>query len=743
MSKSRFRILAFRCLSTGNIYYANRMQRSLQKKQNEWYKFKQDIVIGKDAIGKPLPIEISIPNDAFRDEELYKVNDLCLGISAIVGENGSGKSSILDMMIRILNNASTALLGEKPLYDAAEHLHYIQNVHGQILFIQDEKIRLLTVKDYDVFLMNYNSDNRTDNDCKKYVLDSKYESYWLRNISTKREELVSCNKKEVNHLGDLFYTIVCNYSLYAYNPSDYHNEYTVDNKLDKISPKPKYNENKELKCWLSGLFYKNDGYQMPVVISPMRTNGTINASSEEQLAKERILSMLFYKDNKNGQKEFEKYPFRIINQDHIIMALSLPDISNYMKDNSSCTWEKNEIVKKGLFSKDSNIYKNFDKISDDIKEYFNSWNDFSLDLYTSNSGIAKRYTDSEIAKRYIVYKIIKISCKYKRYSKFKRNLASRNYNTDILIEHLDELMSDTSHITIKLRRALMYFAVPLYRTGICDKNVFRLEYIEEQARSFLEKHKSVGKIQSLKIEDLLPPPCFRVEFQIVKKEDINEDGNYNDTNIIPFGQLSSGEKQIAFTISNFVYHLVNIDSVHKTNIKCFEDKLPLLKYKYINAIFDEIELYFHPDLQRRFLSLLVSALNNVTLEHIEGINILMVTHSPFVLSDIPRTNVLALSQSGKDIDQTFCANIHEMLGNSFFMEYSIGKIAQEKVESIMRIYNEFSNLKTTIGKERFVCEITEDEWNHFDYIKEIVADEYLRNVLETIIGEMKSYLKTN
>ena len=121
----------------------------------------------------------------------------------------------------------------------------------------------------------------------------------------------------------------------------------------------------------------------------------------------------------------------------------------------------------------------------------------------------------------------------------------------------------------------------------------------------------------------------------------------------------------------------------------------------------------------------------------------MVTHSPFVLSDIPRTNVLALSQSGNDIEQTFCANIHEMLGSSFFMEYSIGKIAQEEVESIMRIYKKFSNHKTSIGKERFVCEITEDEWNHFDYIKEIVADEYLRNVLETIIGEMKSYLKTN
>lgn len=108
--------------------------------------------------------------------------------------------------------------------------------------------------------------------------------------------------------------------------------------------------------------------------------------------------------------------------------------------------------------------------------------------------------------------------------------------------------------------------------------------------------------------------------------------------------------------------------------------LPLLKYKYVNVVFDEIELYFHPDLQRRFLSLIISALRNIHIEHIEGVNILMVTHSPFVLSDIPRSNVLVLSKQGEICGETFCANIHEMLGQNFSWSIPWGKLLRRRLK---------------------------------------------------------------
>lgn len=134
--------------------------------------------------------------------------------------------------------------------------------------------------------------------------------------------------------------------------------------------------------------------------------------------------------------------------------------------------------------------------------------------------------------------------------------------------------------------------------------------------------------------------------------------------------------------------------------------LPLLKYKYVNVVFDEIELYFHPDLQRRFLSLIISALRNIHIEHIEGVNILMVTHSPFVLSDIPRSNVLVLSKQGEICGETFCANIHEMLGQNFFMEYTMGQIAQEEIEEIFSKYNNNSPISKKSGLDICMCRVS-------------------------------------
>ena len=66
---------------------------------------------------------------------------------------------------------------------------------------------------------------------------------------------------------------------------------------------------------------------------------------------------------------------------------------------------------------------------------------------------------------------------------------------------------------------------------------------------------------------------------------------------------------------------------------------------------------------------------------------LIITHSPFVLSDIPTTNILAL-QEGKPQArelQSFGANIHDLLNSNFFMlEGSRGKFAELVIREIVK-----------------------------------------------------------
>ena len=75
------------------------------------------------------------------------------------------------------------------------------------------------------------------------------------------------------HLGELFYTMVINYSLYAYN---------------SLSMR---HETKNRESWIDELFHKNDSYQTPVVLNPMRTAGNIDVNKEEHLSYQRLLSL--------------------------------------------------------------------------------------------------------------------------------------------------------------------------------------------------------------------------------------------------------------------------------------------------------------------------------------------------------------------------------------------------------------------------------------------------------------------
>ena len=708
MPKSIFRILAFKCLRPtypvgGELHYVSRMQRSLAK-ESRWYTFYNKASISEDGR------TVVIPNGFTEDTMLYDSGSISVSISAIVGENGSGKSSILDMMVRTLNNIATAFLGEKPQYAAAEHVHYIEYVYGSILFLQGHEIKRIDVEGRKIQLVHYRvyNGNGVAQDRIEYHMSNKEVLLDVRNNNV--DNLLSRRTQSMRKLAELFYTIVCNYSLYAYNPSDYGEEYTNEKRIDKIRPKQNYLKYPYLRCWLTGLFHKNDGYQMPLVLNPMRMNGVINAPKENRLAKERLLSMLFYKEDNNENSSY--YPFRIINKNHVIVGLSLNDLrdENYI-------WTRDWMIEKGLFGIRSRLYRDFERISNEIVNYL-----------VVKEGIDTNGAKHKLACRYVVYKILKIGKNYKKYNKILSNLRKANRSLDLLHHHIDELLYDYSHITMKLRRTLMYLESKIYDDG---RQVYKLKDIEENAKTFIADYNLFNELPHRELADFLPPPIFDIEFQIVKRENIDENGNYNEQNIIPFWSLSSGERQIAYIISNFVYHVININSVHYNEVDVVANQ-PLLKYKYINVIFDEIELYFHPDLQRRFLFLIVEALKSIHIEYIEGINILLVTHSPFVLSDLPKSNVLALSRTNEDVvGETFCANIQEMLGQNFFMEYSMGKIAQKQVEEIFCTYNHIA------GNEHI--NISEEDWKRFSYVTSIVGDEYLHSSLSRVMKILESY----
>lgn len=59
-------------------------------------------------------------------------------------------------------------------------------------------------------------------------------------------------------------------------------------------------------------------------------------------------------------------------------------------------------------------------------------------------------------------------------------------------------------------------------------------------------------------------------------------------------------------------------------------------------VLDEIELCFHPEYQRLFVANLLQSLKDNKVTESVNVNVVLTTHSPFVLSDIPQSNILYL-----------------------------------------------------------------------------------------------------
>lgn len=139
-------------------------------------------------------------------------------------------------------------------------------------------------------------------------------------------------------------------------------------------------------------------------------------------------------------------------------------------------------------------------------------------------------------------------------------------------------------------------------------------------------------------------------------------------------------------MSTYIYHLANLESIQKAN-QTNSKANKRVSYSMINMIFDEMELCFHPEYQRLFVNNLVSYIKRAGFNKVFSFNIILTTHSPFILSDIPACNILALKDGAPDNsfkdEQTFAANIYDILGNKFFMENFIGEFASKEIDGII------------------------------------------------------------
>jgi predicted ATPase len=566
-------------------------------------------------------------------------SEIEINISAIVGKNGSGKSTLLELLYAVCyviasqkgiiqnHNDLSDLIDSKGINknELINKINDIQSVY------YDLKVELFYQVDDEILSVRFEDFSLThkifNSEHNNFSKDGYFDSTdFSRKFSYVYDKL-------------FFYTISINYSLYGLN---------TENNGD----------------WLFDLFHKNDGYQTPLVINPYREKGNININTEYHLAQSRLFTNIV---NENFKL---KSPVNNKTIDVILFTL------DYSKFNTL-----------GIL--------NIDNVIDQFKsEYELSDESFFVNVYNSlyrnkeyriNKINLEKIKNFDIISKYIYRKVFKIAMNYDEYNEY---FEIPNNDKPIpkirsFFKHLLKLQDDKSHITLKLRQILNAIRFDILAEDNINKwkveedsyenksNKIKKYYFRIEIDNFIKRIKKIKEEHSyFEIKELIPASCY-----------IPKLGIKNNGSISNFEDLSSGEQQFIHSIQSIFYHISNLNSV-------FFSKNEKIKYNYINLILDEIELYYHPEFQRKFLSDLLEGIKNLKLEHIKGINILFSTHSPFILSDIPHQNILKLND-GEPMEydssnKTFGSNIHELLATDFYLNHGfMGEFAKTKIQSLI------------------------------------------------------------
>ncbi|WP_136668898.1 ATP-binding protein [Flavobacterium sp. H122] len=741
-----FKLLAIKPLEgCDNIFLKN-------LKEGETYKFYQN----------------SIDHENYNNEnhlDIYSTSNININVSAVVGENGSGKSSLVDFFnainyylscfhFKTINSTDKTLeIQIRDLFKFTKR--FIDELKDELnsdsfLFdipsdfnidlsdLDEEKISIqflnyfekLTKKDEKVF----KNESEASKKIKKLQDDSVYylyeylsdsnciqEIFWS-GIDKIKEKLIRLPKnlnqerKFNNKIQNQF-----NFELYYENNDTIEKIVKIGNKTTLTDESFFYSillnyslhslNSTVMGGWIHSLFHKNDGYQTPLVINPYREEGIININKEKKLSIDRLVYNII--ENLNLTKDstiLNKYRFN-----KFILKLKL---------NNRQPWKLID----------------FDIRNENTFLHFLSNHIYELEIYGSNKNIL------DYVFGYLWRKFEKISNTYMPFFynfDYSEIINPNDWKKEKAVEFI--LKNKKSHVTRKFYQSYNFLKnYKKYTEKLDFINHWNLEdEIELTKENLIEwidfiKDEILTGQDKIITEDILVnlfPTIFDIDIEFLI-----------DKAPIKLSDMSSGEQQYIFNISTIVYHINNLKTIKEN------EDTKIKSYQNVNIILDEIELYYHPQFQKNLVKDITKSIQEIQgLDKLTNFNILFLTHSPFILSDIPSDNVLKLKAGIPENsinEKTFGANIHDLLHNDFFLQDGfMGEFAREKINEIIhfltykKIQNQIKNKQVEIIQIKNLLDRNSNDNYRIDLERKLKDIKYSINSLKKQSNETKPLKK--
>ena len=175
--------------------------------------------------------------------------------------------------------------------------------------------------------------------------------------------------------------------------------------------------------------------------------------------------------------------------------------------------------------------------------------------------------------------------------------------------------------------------------------------------------------------------------------------------------MSSGER----AVQNLFSWLISIPSFERI-MNGKQDT----KARKLLLMIDEIDLYAHPEWQRKIINYLITVVEKLDYEKIQ---IILSSHSPLILSDFPKCNIIFLYKNESTMrsiidntskhKETLCSNLYSLLNDSFFL--SEGMVGEFSRNLIIGLFEELKSGKKEHGDD------------YYDFIIKSIGDKAVKN----------------
>ncbi|WP_323590326.1 AAA family ATPase [Aliarcobacter butzleri] len=213
-----------------------------------------------------------------------------------------------------------------------------------------------------------------------------------------------------------------------------------------------------------------------------------------------------------------------------------------------------------------------------------------------------------------------------------------------------------------------------------------------------------------------------------------------------YTDLSNGERELLNISLDILFAMKNSANYGKNQV----------------YILDEADAFLHPNWSKSLISKIIQIYTNYKkyINNSTKLHLLFSSHSPFLLSNLPKENVIFLEKYkenddevkkdnqkegncknvSKDIElKTFGANIHTLLSDGFFMSDGLmGEFAKSKIEEIKKFYELIQKLqnKGKIKKELWKKSY-EKRKTRFGNIQKIIGEPFLQTIIKNYLDELE------